>query len=167
MGGYAGKMLEWMRNVLAVCAGLGKGVAGVWLTSSGRAQGGRGAGVWDACCGAVRRLLGGGQAQVCRGEGCGRHVQWGCGMFDTRPTHMRQVYHCSCGRLTTAAGRAAARRAISSAYRPRRCLESPSRVTSFLPLLRVLGDLASHTAHRARKWRCPLSRSLVAFAFCL
>ena len=68
-------MLGKCWNGYAMCwlfvQGWAKGVAGVWLTSSGRAQGGRGAGVWDACCGAVRRLLGGGQARVCRGEGVG------------------------------------------------------------------------------------------------
>ena len=55
-------------------------VACMVLSVLERVRGGRHAGVWGACCGAAWRLRGGGQAQVCRGEGSGRHVQWGCGM---------------------------------------------------------------------------------------
>ena len=45
VGGYDGQMLKWVRNVLAACARLGKGVAGVEHAGLESACGGLHAGV--------------------------------------------------------------------------------------------------------------------------
>jgi hypothetical protein len=47
------------------------GVVGMGLSVLERARGGQCAGVCAACCGAVRRSRGGGDARACRGQGAG------------------------------------------------------------------------------------------------
>ena len=84
-----------VRNVLLCLQGWAWAVACMVLSVLERVRGGRHAGVWGACCGAVWRLRGGGQAQVCRGEGSGRHVQWGCGIFSVEEESRRRVYTLS------------------------------------------------------------------------
>jgi hypothetical protein len=69
--------VQMLMRAYAMCwlaAGLGMGVSRLELDVLERARGGRRAGVWGACRGAMRRLRGGRQARVCRGEGSGFHV---------------------------------------------------------------------------------------------
>jgi hypothetical protein len=66
-GGHAVQMLVRVYAMCWLAAGLGMAVVGLVLNVLERAREGRRSGVWGACCGAVWRLRGGGQARVPRG----------------------------------------------------------------------------------------------------